>query len=265
MAVTCGLCMCTTASSSSKRASYPPFSELVGTREFALPTGNGRASTWRLLATRDAALVQRVERGPTLTRRGPSLTHAHVGVGRTARRSGRVTDSWPSCARARLAFHGARSALGRDVRRMRWSWRRGYGEPVDPTLRWESGGSAVSWRWRPDRVAVPGALVGGRLPVPIREGARRLAERIRFEVVLVSAAEFEGDRPGGWPDQPLSASLYRRPNSGYDFGTWSATLAALPQLCRAREVIPNDSMVGPFSSPESGPERMLRTPRTSGR
>ena len=143
---------------------------------------------------------------------------------------------------------------------MRWNWRRGYGEPVDPTLEWESGARLLE-QWRPDRVAVLAHWsADGSLSRSVRELAGSLS-RYGFQVVLVSAAEFEGDRPGGWPGQPQSASLYRRPNSGYDFGTWSATLAALPQLCRAREVIlANDSMVGPFSSLSPVLERMLRTP-----
>lgn len=42
-----------------KAASYPPFSELVGTKEFALPTRERESLDLELLATRDAALAQR--------------------------------------------------------------------------------------------------------------------------------------------------------------------------------------------------------------
>lgn len=42
-----------------KGVSYPPFSELVGTKEFALPTRERESIDLELLATRDAALVQR--------------------------------------------------------------------------------------------------------------------------------------------------------------------------------------------------------------
>ncbi len=42
-----------------KGVSYPPFSELVGTKEFALPTRERESVDLELLATRDAALVQR--------------------------------------------------------------------------------------------------------------------------------------------------------------------------------------------------------------
>jgi len=42
-----------------KDISYPPFSELVGTKEFALPTRERESVDLELLATRDAAVVQR--------------------------------------------------------------------------------------------------------------------------------------------------------------------------------------------------------------
>lgn len=82
-----------------------------------------------------------------------------------------------------------------------------------------------------------------------------------FETLLVSAADVGGSRPGGWPDVPGNASLYRRPNSGYDFGTWSAVLSGFPQIARAKEVIlANDSMVGPFAPMTGLLDRMLGIP-----
>lgn len=143
---------------------------------------------------------------------------------------------------------------------MKWTWRRGSGEPVDLTLEWEAG-VRLSEHWRPDAVAVLAHWSkDGSLSRSVRGLAGSLSD-CGFQVVLVSAAEFTGDRPGGWPDIPESASLYRRPNSGYDFGTWSATLQSLPQLCRAREVIlANDSMLGPFRSLSPLMERMHQTP-----
>ncbi len=143
---------------------------------------------------------------------------------------------------------------------MRWHWRRGSGEPVDPTLEWESG-PRLSEQWRPERVAVLAHWsADGSLSRSIRGLAGSLSE-FGFQVVVVSAAEFDGERPGGWPDQPQSACVFRRPNSGYDFGTWAATLSELPQIRSAREVIlANDSMVGPFTPLSPLLDRMLRTP-----
>jgi len=70
-----------------------------------------------------------------------------------------------------------------------------------------------------------------------------------FEVLLVSAAEFHGPRPGMDRPLPRGVTLMRRPNSGYDFGTWAVALAAFPGLWQAAEVaLANDSMVGPFAS-----------------
>ncbi len=144
---------------------------------------------------------------------------------------------------------------------MKWTWRRGSSEPVDLTLEWEAG-VRLSENWRPDTVAVLAHWSKGS---SLSRSVRGLAESLSdcgYQVVLVSAAEFTGHRPGGgWYDIPESASLYRRPNSGYDFGTWSATLQALPQLSRAHEVIlANDSMLGPFESLSPLLERMRGTP-----
>jgi lipopolysaccharide biosynthesis protein len=82
-----------------------------------------------------------------------------------------------------------------------------------------------------------------------------------FDTLIVSAADVDGTRPGGWPNMPRNASLHRRPNSGYDFGTWSAVLGGFPQISQAREVIlANDSMAGPFTPMTGLVDRMLRIP-----
>lgn len=42
-------------------------------------------------------------------------------------------------------------------------------------------------------------------------------------------------------------SVYRRPNTGYDFGSWASFLNAFPQIRKApRVILANDSLVGPF-------------------
>jgi hypothetical protein len=72
-----------------------------------------------------------------------------------------------------------------------------------------------------------------------------------YRVVVSSTCEVLG--PLRWPDDvdvDLDAlSVLRRPNVGYDFGSWSVALELLPQASAAeRTIIANDSMAGPFTS-----------------
>lgn len=130
---------------------------------------------------------------------------------------------------------------------MRWFRRRPAGDPLELSLTWEAG-EEVDPAWQPERAAVIAHWSGdGTLSRSIRTLAGDLAAN-GFEVLLVSAAGFEGPRPGMAEPLPRGVTLLRRPNSGYDFGTWSAVLAAFPGLPRAAEVaLANDSMVGPFA------------------
>jgi hypothetical protein len=68
-----------------------------------------------------------------------------------------------------------------------------------------------------------------------------------FSVALVSTAEGEG--PLVWPGSvPDGVTILRRPNVGYDFGSWAAALDRYPALAAADEVLlMNDSLVGPFT------------------
>lgn len=84
------------------------------------------------------------------------------------------------------------------------------------------------------------------------EVSRSAVESIRqfvthgYRVALCSAAEHEG--PLLLPDLPVGVAVYRRPNIGYDFGSWAAMLTAFPQLRGAdRLLLVNDSLVGPFA------------------
>ena len=70
---------------------------------------------------------------------------------------------------------------------------------------------------------------------------------LAYRVVLVSAAESQQDLRWRIGFQPPTL-IYRRPNIGYDFGSWAAGLDALPAIARAPYVLfVNDSMLGPFS------------------
>lgn len=72
-----------------------------------------------------------------------------------------------------------------------------------------------------------------------------------FGVVLVSSAESDG--PLAWPEKrPDDLTILRRPNLGYDFGSWATALDRYPVLGRTPNVLfINDSLAGPFQ-PISG-------------
>jgi lipopolysaccharide biosynthesis protein len=69
-----------------------------------------------------------------------------------------------------------------------------------------------------------------------------------YRVVLVSACE--SPEPLEWHGKRSpEATVLRKPNAGYDFGSWSVALHELPAIARAERVIlANDSMAGPFAS-----------------
>lgn len=70
-----------------------------------------------------------------------------------------------------------------------------------------------------------------------------------YQVVVSSACE--ASRPLEWADPVDLADLtvIRKPNVGYDFGSWSLALSAVPGLlARPRVILANDSMAGPFAS-----------------
>ena len=99
---------------------------------------------------------------------------------------------------------------------------------------------------RADRVAVvahwdPAARVG-RSPRTLTQALIQAG----YLTFLVSTAE--GDSPLAWIDgRPSGVAVLRRPNLGYDFGSWATALDLLPAISRAPYVLlVNDSLVGPF-------------------
>ncbi|MCL2468407.1 MAG: rhamnan synthesis F family protein [Micrococcales bacterium] len=82
--------------------------------------------------------------------------------------------------------------------------------------------------------------------------ARRLVEELTsagFAVLVVSASP--AAEPLDWADVDLAAvTVLRKPNVGYDFGSWAIGLDWLvPQVVRrARVLLVNDSLVGPFAT-----------------
>ena len=69
-----------------------------------------------------------------------------------------------------------------------------------------------------------------------------------YEVVFVSACEDAGELVFD-SDQQARITILRKPNYGYDFGSWSVALAKFPEIFEASEVlILNDSNSGPYGS-----------------
>ena len=67
-----------------------------------------------------------------------------------------------------------------------------------------------------------------------------------YEVVFVSAAE--GAQPLEWVGgRPAAITVLRRPNLGYDFGSWATALDRYPAIASTPHVLMlNDSLLGPF-------------------
>jgi lipopolysaccharide biosynthesis protein len=70
----------------------------------------------------------------------------------------------------------------------------------------------------------------------------------KYSVVLVSSCESVNQlsMKNGLKNQ---ITVIRKPNIGYDFGSWSTAIQMLPKLVDTEQVIIiNDSLIGPFSS-----------------
>lgn len=88
-------------------------------------------------------------------------------------------------------------------------------------------------------------------PTVSRSAQTLLAEFLTagFTTALVSSAECP--QPLRFSRSGLTdrVTVYRRPNLGYDFGSWASFLHAHPGVREApRVVLANDSLVGPFES-----------------
>lgn len=91
---------------------------------------------------------------------------------------------------------------------------------------------------------------GPRVSRSFRELTAAFVRR-RYQVLVVSAATC--DEPLDWGPDGRRAGLeavrvLRKPNVGYDFGSWAVALHELPWAARADHVVlANDSLVGPFA------------------
>jgi hypothetical protein len=99
----------------------------------------------------------------------------------------------------------------------------------------------------PDRVAL---LVHWSRSAKVSRSFRTMVRAfcdIGYQTVVVSACEAPEplDWGGGLPPGVL---VLRKPNIGYDFGSWAVGLGLLPSIASAPYVIlANDSVVGPFT------------------
>jgi lipopolysaccharide biosynthesis protein len=99
---------------------------------------------------------------------------------------------------------------------------------------------------QPERVAL---LVHWSVQPVVSRSLRELVRQFSqhgYRTVIVSAAEFS--QPLDWSGMlPPESIVLRKPNIGYDFGSWAVGLGVLPAITRAPYVIlANDSVLGPF-------------------
>jgi lipopolysaccharide biosynthesis protein len=95
---------------------------------------------------------------------------------------------------------------------------------------------AILAHWAPDC----------RIDRSVIELTKALAES-GYEVVVVSTVE--GTDPLGWPEATPPLTTIRRPNVGYDFGSWATALDRYASIAPADKVLfVNNSLLGPFAS-----------------
>lgn len=124
----------------------------------------------------------------------------------------------------------------------------------------ESGARLDKTQWAPTRVAVLSHWASTPRVSLSADSLIRELLKAGFDVLVVSTADGEGSLV--WPEAaPDSVLVLRRPNVGYDFGSWAVALDRYPGLARARQVLlANDSMLGPFRTLAPVLERMAELP-----
>lgn len=132
---------------------------------------------------------------------------------------------------------------------MKTPWWRG-GENRPPVLSVQKGRVLVERHGDPHGDS-PAAVIAhwsssGELSRSARELLGQLLDR-GYDVALVSTAPVPSmlTSPDGVLDR---VTVLRRPNLGYDFGSWATALHELPWIREAEDVLLlNDSLVGPFA------------------
>ena len=118
-------------------------------------------------------------------------------------------------------------------------------DEVAGQVRFEHGSAAELGK--PNRAAV---LVHWAPTPTLSRSVTTLANELSsagYRPVLVSACE--SPEPLEWrAKRPPDVVVLRKPNVGYDFGSWAVALHELPALAMAdRVILTNDSMAGPFT------------------
>jgi hypothetical protein len=111
-----------------------------------------------------------------------------------------------------------------------------------------------------DRVAV--LVHHGAVPAVTRSFRELVAafDQRGYGVLVVSSSEFREPLDWGDTPPPASVTVLRKPNVGYDFGSWAVGLDAFAAVRRSPTVVlANDSLVGPFASLDPVLDRMERT------
>jgi lipopolysaccharide biosynthesis protein len=87
----------------------------------------------------------------------------------------------------------------------------------------------------------------------------RAIVRNGYEVVFVSASD--SAEPLEWSsERPDRVTVLRRPNVGYDFGSWATALDRYPTIAGSGQVLlVNDSLAGPFAQIDHVLEQFDRT------
>jgi hypothetical protein len=110
------------------------------------------------------------------------------------------------------------------------------------------GGDHLAAAGTLDRVAILAHWASSaRLSLSVRTIVSALVAA-GYHVVLVSTSE--DPNPLDWSAaRPDRVTVIRRPNLGYDFGSWATAIDRYPQVAEAdRVLLLNDSLAGPFAT-----------------
>lgn len=99
-----------------------------------------------------------------------------------------------------------------------------------------------------ERVAIVASFGAGAAATASLEAMIMRLEECGYSVILVRASDDTAALrwSAGYSGDPI---VIRKPNVGYDFGSWALAMRVFPQLRTRRYVLlTNDSLVGPFES-----------------
>ena len=134
----------------------------------------------------------------------------------------------------------------KDARRTKWRVQRRLNEGLPPAPRLVAGDlDAVL---SADRVVVLAEYsLGGRLRPEALSGAAAWAAA-GVPTLIVAARDAWSAKTLQVDPVPDAVAVVRRPNVGYDFGSWGAALTAYPQIAvKPLVVLTNDSLAGPYA------------------